>query len=421
MISIPDIEQNPKLGYYKVGEKIFYSKPQAFIYATEVRIRPQWKFNVGTYATLNWEIEPELSIRELYRLRALQLREKYDWIRIEASGGADSTTAVYSFLLNGIHLDEVVFRYPKLGEKGVTGEVYNTKPENTLSEWQFAAQPLLQWIKTNYPTTKVTFHDYSENMIATDATRDESWVFQTRDWFQPAHADKYNQFNLAEHRILADSGKKICVLYGIEKPRMCVINDEWYVYFSDVQANSAHPIVGDYTNITNEYFYWTPDFPEITIKQAHMIKQWFDHPHNASTRYLLKWPNNSIAQRTAYEQILKPIIYPDFDQNTWQTSKPTNSFYNEMDYWFYVNFKDTKLYNAWEAGLNLLVNKIDPDYLTYQLNKPTGLMVMFSPLYYIGKSVDSHIIPAFVNNQYVDKMSGSLLAVKNKKLTTINF
>jgi len=421
MINIPNIEKNPKLGYYKVGEKIFYSKPQSFIYATEIGIRPQWKFNIDTYASLNWEIEPETHIRELYRLRALQLREKYDYIRLECSGGSDSATVAYAFLLNGIHIDEVIFRYPKAGEKGVTGEVHNTRPENTLSEWQFAAQPLLHWIKTNYPNTKVTFHDYSENMIATNETRDESWVFQTRDWYQPGHSDKFNQFNIHEHRLLADSGKSICVLCGIEKPRMCVINNEWYVYFTDVQANNAHPIVGEYNNIINEYFFWTPDFPEITIKQAHMIKQWFDNPHNVSTRYLLKWPNNSIAQRTAYEQILKPIIYPDFDPTTWQTTKPTNSFYNEMDYWFYVNFKGTKLYNAWEAGLNLLIDKIDPTYFTYQFNKPTGLMVMFSPFYYIGKSVDNHITPAFVNNQYIDKMAGSVLAVKNKKLTTINF
>ena len=418
---IPGIEQNPKLGYYKVGEQIFYSKPAAFIYASENNLWPQWKFNIEAYAKLNWEIAPETDIRELYRLRAVQLREKYDWIRLECSGGGDSATAAFAFLLNGIHLDEVIFRYPKSGEKGVTGDPFNTKAENTLSEFQFAAQPLLNWIKTNFPKTVVRIHDFSENMIQEESTRDESWVFQTRDWFQPAHADKYNQFNLAEHRILADSGKKICVLLGIDKPRMCIINNEWYTYFSDVPANSAHPIVGEYDNITNEYFYWTPDLPDIVLKQAHMIKQWFDMQQNNHLKHLIQWPNTSIAKRTSYEQLAKSIIYPDYDLETWQTDKPTNSFYNEMDTWFYKNLKDSNLYNAWESGLNYLINHIDPKFFIHQLGKPSGLMVMTSPFYYLGPCAAVSNKRAFNNTNYFDKLSGSVTAIKNKKPFKIEF
>ena len=421
MYIIAGIEENPKLGFYRVGDKTFYSKPQAFIHSTETGLGPQWKFNTNTYANLNWEHEPDVDIRELYRLRAQQLRDQYDYIRLECSGGSDSTTVAFSFLLNGIHLDEVIFRYPKSGDKDVTGDPFNTKADNTLSEFQFAAQPLLKWIKNNFPKTVVRIHDFSENMLDEESTRDESWVFQTRDWFQPAHADKYNQFGVKEHRGLADTGKKICVLLGVEKPRVCVINNEWYAYFCDVQANSAHPIVGDYTNITNEYFYWTPDFPEITVKQAHMIKKWFDQSQNSSTRYLLRWPNASIAQRTTYEQIARSIIYPDYDMATWQTDKPTNSFYNEMDHWFYQNFGQTNLYNAWESGLKFLTDKIDPQYFTHQHGQPVGLMAMFSPFYFLGTSQAVAPSNVFINRDYVSEMSGSVLAVKNKKLVTINF
>lgn len=421
MYTIEGIEKNPKLGYYKVGDEIFYSKPQAFIYGTEMGLRPQWKFNVDTYAALDWDKEVEVDIRELYRLRAQQLRDKYDYIRLECSGGSDSTTVAFSFLLNGIHLDEVIFRYPKSGEKDVSNDPYNTKADNTLSEFQFAAQPLLNWIRTNFPKTLVRIHDFSENMLQEESTRDESWVFQTRDWFQPAHADKYNQFSVKEHRELADSGKKICVLLGVEKPRVCVINNEWYAYFMDVQANSAHPIVGDYTNITNEYFYWTPDFPEITIKQSHLIKRWFDQPQNTATRHLLRWPNTSIAQRTAYEQITRSIIYPDYDLQTWQTDKPTNSFYNEMDYWFYRNLRDTNLYSAWESGLKFLTDKIDPQYFICQHGRPTSLIALFSPFYYLGTSQAPMSSTTFTNREYANNFSGSVLAVKNKKLIKIEF
>jgi hypothetical protein len=415
------VEQNPKLGYYKVGDQIFYSKPEAFIYATETDRWPEWKFNIETYARLDWTQEPETNIRELYRMRAQQLRDKYDYIRLECSGGSDSTTVAFSFLLNNIHLDEVIFRYPKTGDKGVAGDPFDTKATNTLSEFDFAARPLLNWIKTNFPKTVVRIHDFAENMLEEENTRDESWVFHTRDWFQPAHADKYNQFSIREHRELADSGKKIAVISGIEKPRMCIIDNKWYVYFADVHANSAHPIIGDYTNITNEYFYWTPDFPEIINKQVHLIKQWFDMDQNSHLYNLLQWPNNSISQRTAYEQIVKSIIYPDYDMETWQTSKPTNSFYNEMDNWFYINFRDTNLYQAWEAGLQLLTDKIDSKYFLYELEKPVGLKQMFSPHYYVGDSTARAPTPAFKNRDYRTSFQGTTMLVKDKKITRYKF
>jgi len=183
--NIPGLEENSKLGYYKVGDRIFHSKPQAYIYATETNIEPSWHFNNVDYAKLDWSIEPETNLRELYRIRAQQLRDKYDWIRIEASGGGDSTTAIFSFLLNGIHLDEIVFRYPEQVDKGVTNDPFNMKAENTLSERQFAAEPLLKWVKEKSPNTVVTIHDYSDNLLHDNYMKDESWVFTTKDWFQP--------------------------------------------------------------------------------------------------------------------------------------------------------------------------------------------------------------------------------------------
>jgi hypothetical protein len=413
------IEQNPKLGYYKVGDSVFYSKPQAYIYATTQGIDPTWHFNTKEFAKFDWSIEPETDIRELYRLRAQQLRVRYDYIRLECSGGGDSTTAAYAFLLNGIHLDEVIFRYPKSGEKGVTDDPFNTKPENTLSEWRYAAKPLLDWIKTNFPKTIVRVHDYSENMIESESTRDESWVFNTRDWFQPGHADKYNHFAIKEHRDLADTGKSICVLIGIDKPKVVVINDAWYTYFIDVQANSANPVIGDYTNITSEYFFWTPDFPEIVSKQSHLVKSWFDQSSNHHLKHLALFPIGSVAHRTAYENIIKPIIYPDYDQTTWQTAKPTNSFYNEMDHWFHTNFQGTRLYQTWEAGLDLLVDKINPTYFESELGRPVGLQRNLSPFYYLGPAVSNTVTPKLINKDYLTISKQPITVVQDRKIKKI--
>lgn len=418
MYTLSDVEQNPKLGYYQVGDQKFYSKPQAYIYATEVGIAPSWHFNSVEFARCDWDREPELDLREIYRLRAQQLRDTYDWIRIEASGGGDSTTAIFSFLLNGIHLDEVIFRYPEKLDKDVTNDPFNTKPENTLSEWQFAAKPLLDWIKTNFPQTKVTFHDYSDRVIKDDYMSDESWVFTTRDWFQPGHGAKHDNFNEKHHKDLAESGKKIAVVYGIDKPKLALIDNNWYTYFVDVLANHGNPIVGDY-NITTELFYWTPDMPEIVIKQSHLIKAWFDQVQNQGLKNLVVFPTINPNLRTAYESIAKSIIYPDYDQQTWQTSKPTNSFYNEMDHWFHVNMKGTTIYSAWESGLQFLIDKINPEYFQYQFGKPVGLRWNNSVFYHLGASSIPATTVKFTNTSYTQHVPQEIVAIQNRKFKRI--
>jgi hypothetical protein len=375
-------EENPKLGFYTVGNKKYYSKPQALVDATITGHFPQWDFNKDVFDSYPWHIEPETNLLELYRLRAQQLREKYDYIRLEFSGGGDSTTVLYSFLHNGIHLDEVVFRYPKTGDKNVSDDPFNTKPENTLSEYRYAAKPLLEWVATHHPKTKITFHDYSIDML--NSRLDESWVFQTRDYFQPGHPFKHSATAVDQHKRYLDQGKQVCILWGIDKPKICIKDKKWYLYFMDVQANCANPDLGGYTNATNDYFFWAPDMPELLAKQAHTVVKWFMIPQNQHLQHLTRWPNYSFAQRTAFEHVIKPLIYPEYDMTLFQTSKPTNSFYNEMDYWFYQNFQDTHVWKSWQAGLNYLVSNIDNKYFNKEMGKPVGFVSFISPFYYLG-------------------------------------
>jgi hypothetical protein len=152
-------EKNPKLGFYQLGTEKIFNKVQALISATQDNIFPEWNFNREVFGSLDWSQNPLIDLHSLYKQRALQLREKYDYIRLEFSGGSDSYTALHSFVANKIHIDEVVFRYPKLGEKEVCDDPLNYKAENTLSEAKYAAFPALNWLRDNSPRTKITIHD----------------------------------------------------------------------------------------------------------------------------------------------------------------------------------------------------------------------------------------------------------------------
>lgn len=383
------LEQNPKLGFYTVGQKRFYSKPEALIESTITGEFPQWNFNQEVFSQIDTSLKPATDLQTLYRLRAQQIREKYDYIRLEFSGGADSATVAYAFINNGIHLDEVVFRYPKTGEKNVSDDPFNTKPENTLSEARYAAMPLLNWIATQSPRTKITVHDYSEDMLA--SSHDESWVFKTRDYFQPGHPFKHTVDAVDDHKRTLDQGLRVCILWGVDKPKVCIKDKKWYLYFMDIQANAANPDLAGYDNATNEYFFWSPDLPELLIKQAHVIMDWFNLPSNKYLQHLVRWPNYSFTQRTTFEHIVKPLIYPDYDPTTFQTAKPTNSFYNEMDHWFYMNFQNTHAYRVWQSGLKYLTDNIDPKFFNNEMGRPVGLVGFISPFYYLGEAdfVDS--------------------------------
>jgi hypothetical protein len=101
-------------------------------------------------------------------------------------------------------------------------------------------------------------------------------------------------------------------------------------------------------------------------------------------QFVCRWPNYSYTHRTTYEHLIKPLIYPDYNQETFQTSKPTNSFYNEMDYWFYTNFRDTIQYQRWQAGLAHLVKTIDNKYFNKEMGQAVGFVGFLSPFYYLG-------------------------------------
>lgn len=316
----------------------------------------------------------------MYRIRAQQLRDQYDYIRLELSGGADSTTVAYAFLLNGIRLDEVVFRYPEKGSKDVSNNPWDTESRNHLSEWEFAAKPLLNWIKTNYPEVKVTVHDFTDNIV-NEKTNDENWIYKTRHYIHPGHVHKHTI-----DKELADTGKRIAVVFGIDKPKVCIKDSKFFMYFVDSQASNNHPEIGDYTNITNEFFYWSPDACELLAKQAHMIKNWFSMPAHYAMSHILQWPNHDYSTRTFREQILKPIIYSDYDFNTFQTAKSTTAINAEMDTWFFTNFKDTDLYATWTAGVDYLKTNLDSRYFQYYRNCVSDLKQYQTPFYYIGDS-----------------------------------
>jgi len=78
---------------------------------------------------------------------------------------------------------------------------------------------------------------------------------------------------------LYNTGKSIAQILGIDKPLVYFDGTDYYAYFMDtstyhyvspVDFNDTELSKGKYST---EFFYWTPDMPEIVVKQAQDIKR----------------------------------------------------------------------------------------------------------------------------------------------------
>ena len=329
---LSQLEKNDRLGFYQVGQYKTHNKLDALITASRVNIRPIWNFNKDIFDNVAWGVEPSESLIFLYGRRAQQIRDTYDYIILNLSGGADSTTTLYSFVNNGIFIDEVIVRHPFKGTNNlpVTNTVYQA--ENAYNEWTYAAQPILNWLRHASPNTKITIHDYSEELIT--PTYNIDWVYAGRDYLHPGIVSRYN-YNVADLNTVYERHNSVCQLFGIDKPRICIRDDAYYLYFLDIQANTAVSKVKEFDNITTEYFFWSPELPELIVKQGHAVANWFELPANQAFKVLLRWPNHDISQRTTYEMIIKSIVYPEYDLSTFQAAKPTSAFVTEIDSWLH--------------------------------------------------------------------------------------
>lgn len=360
--------KNPSLGWYELGGKIYWTKADALIEATKLGLSLNdlhWNFNDDAFSKINWQVEPPGDIRLYYHKRARQLREKYDYLILNLSGGSDSATVLYSFIQQGLHLDEVVVRYAGAGTNKYQADSTNHDASNEFSEYEFAAKPILKWLADVSPRTKITVHDFSKDVIDDNIIWDENFIYWTGDYVTPGCIVRYNNVSNIEHLRNFDKGKNIGIIFGVDKPRVQTDGENVFVRFVDRPVHIALPstLNSGYTNTNVELFFWSPELPEMVAKQCHLIKKWYELEQNKKLVYMLNpaW-QLSPANRTTYEACIKGTIYPDYDLETFQCNKPVKSMFQEWDYWL-NDFKNSNGYKTFMRGMIHLYQNINHDFL----------------------------------------------------------
>ena len=380
----------PRFGYYTVGVQMFVNKIEALAESKRTNKPCQWVFNNDILDKFDWTTPPTLSLKEVYKNRALQLREKYDYIVLNYSGGADSHNVLKAFLENNIKLDEICVRNPWKRTEKVFEVTTNRDAGNHMSEWYLTALPDIQYIKKNHPEIHIELYDHSDDQIdfwtSSDAENNPWFLKGPGAQLSPSHAMRWKALDIYKRKF-NDKGVKGCQLYGVDKPRMCYTGGNFFVFYLDAMVSTMVNFDGyDETYGATELFYWSPDMPEVIKVQTHHIMNYMKQ--NVHLLPMISpEASKSYELRNQYEIMVRNLIYPYWDQTRFQVKKPSSLVWCELDNWMYTDANaDSSVIGSWEYSLDYIEQQIDSKYITYNsVGKRDGITGMTSQFYKIGE------------------------------------
>jgi hypothetical protein len=371
-------------GFYQVGNETYNNKLEACLALNKIPgdHHLHWNYHESTFDTLPWTVEPPVDIEELYKQRALQLREQYDHLVLFYSGGADSHTILQTFIKNNIKIDEVFIYGAFKAENKVIASLGDSRdPGYYTREVYKLVHPMLKELQ-KYQNFKITEWDWTDKTLELLENPDWFWDVGTR--FAPDAVPRQYLHEVFRHSDKFEGkGKKVGFVFGVDKPRL--FRDEHNVYFAfiDTMITTA---VGNNSDIqgryweNDEYFYWTPNLPHIVAKQAHLI---YNHLKSKNQINTLTHVSQKGAFHLAdYYQLIHPVIYPSWNTNTWQIKKSTSSVIDEFGKWFFDLAPEESKTN-WRNGIVEMERLVGTRYFNDQ-TVWKGLVGSYSKFYKIG-------------------------------------
>lgn len=380
------LSSKDKYGFYTVGNYKTYSKLEAIELSGKFKKPVEWKFNQVEFENFDWTIEPLGSLEFWYKQRAQELRDKYDYIVLWYSGGADSHNVLMSFVRNNIFIDEIAQYHNLEADQGNKKTYLNEEVFST-------SAPVTQELINNNPLYKHTIHRLVDLAVVQPKLLKEDsnkWDYFYKVGMHPspnALSRSYLREVIPEYRALIEQGKKLCFVFGSEKPSVEKRGDQWYVSFVDMLDNAVSPRTQmlDREWEHDELFYWTPTMPQLIAKQAHTVQKFLskltpesvDNVNVASYECLAdeygRKPTNSwyadiIINQKRYQLLpngLHRLIYPDWNPDFIVANKPLSTAWTPRDTWMFRGIAPDfgqKYYTHGFIHTRQMVKKINPDY-----------------------------------------------------------
>lgn len=384
---LTSIHDKDRFGFYRVGDLKFYSKFDAADIAVKTNRPLTWHYNDEIFASQNWLTEPNDTLEELYRQRAQQLRDRYDYLVLWFSGGADSDNILNVFVKNNIRLDEAagLINMEATGDRDgyLNGEIYNL----TVPKIQSIKEQSQPWIRhTLIDICQLTVDYFSQQKNRFD------WVYKVNHYVNPNYTARTQVVKSQRHWMdLISSGKTVGFIHGVDKPRVIGINNKYSLVFRDILDAAAvtHNQIEDIPGFFNEMFYWSPDLPQMLIKQAHVIKKQLKKAEQLPqdfNKIKNTWcPMVTVNGQTYWmtTDAVHRALYPGWQPVPWQV-KPGSLIFSPRDQWFFDLPDNDLAKQVWRQGLEYRWAQT-PDWLKANpFNLRDGFKVLISQPYDLG-------------------------------------
>lgn len=356
-----------KFGYYTVGDFKTYSKYEACKLGN-----PSWHFNDEVYSSIDWKIDPNVKLDDLYKLRALQIREKYDHLVLFYSGGSDSHNILKTFLNNNIKLDEIA---------SIT-EYDITKNKNTYQNAEIYNQVISDIKELPF---EIKFRLIEIGQLALDIIKDDNFDYLNNVNFSISPVQVAKQVlrdKIDDWKKIIESGKKLVFIWGKERPFIDTYQNKRYCFFRD----SIDDCVGPYVQKNHdkgwydEFFYWTPDMPLLTVKMAHTLKNFLDNHNNEIfyKPYQSMFGFNNNINMWMRDETSKKLLYSNWNNTRFDLGKPLNYIFSIRDKWWKkLNSQENIIFNN---IVNKYISTVDPHIPKNEIKK---LSPCYSKKYWI--------------------------------------
>jgi hypothetical protein len=331
-----------KFGYYQAGNDTSYSKYEAVEWAKRNRSKLKWNFNEEVYNAIDWKIDPRLNLWELYKDRARQIREAYDYVVLWYSGGSDSHNILMAWLDAGLKIDEIAttWNYETAGDKQ---SHYNAEIVNVV-------MPDVDKLKKAGHEFEFRVIDIGPLSVDLFDTWGTDFEYNINFHFSPNNPAKHLIRDKVEaYKTIIASGKKLCFVWGKEKPVLNHEDGRHYFHFTDNIDNCVGPYTqrNYYKGWYDELFYWTPDAPLIPVAQSHTILNYIRSSTNESDFEEKSRPMHSNGYSKRFnkylrDDVVKTILYPKWSNDIFCNGKASSFTYSLRDEWFFKSNIDQR-------------------------------------------------------------------------------
>jgi hypothetical protein len=350
-----------KYGCWTTGGKKFLKKFDALAHASKTGGEVKFYYHNTTWENFNRSLLGRSNLNDLYRERAQQLRDKYDYLILYYSGGSDSHNVLRTYIDNNIKLDEICVKWPKTLQDGnlyIANNV-DTSAKNYWSEWDYAIVPTLKQLAQQNPEIKITIKDYIEdiNKVKIDE------MFENLNFVRGGGILLNSVVSDSETEQLSQ-GKTVGHIYGIDKPLIYMNNNKLYMFFSDVCVDQAGRSV--FSEDSTECFYWSSDMPELVFEQAYQMCLYYK-ANREKLQYLWTIKKPTSEERIMINQfqtdLARSILYTNWDYR-FQADKPNSASRTDKFFWFYKHSELITLRDQYYGNLFDRVNIINDRFLS---------------------------------------------------------